>query len=103
MGADAIVGLVTDLGAFGFILWLVHRTFSHTIPRLAGGFEDAIKSMQAAFEKHSDQQREDFREMVQRQREDYERMMAREQELHAGQAEKIVKALDELAREVRAT
>ena len=92
-----IVSLVTDLGAFGFILWLIQRTFSHTIPRLAKDFQDAVAAMQVAFEKSTDKQREDFREIVLLQRKDFERVLQREQEIHAVQTDKIVQALENLA------
>ena len=77
---NAIVGLVGDLGAMGFILWLTQRLTSHTIPRLASGFADASK-----------QQRDDFREALSQQRSDLQRW----QELAHSQHEKEIGQLVE--------
>lgn len=102
MDPQLIVTLVTDLGAFGFILWLVHRTFSHTIPRLASTFEKGIHTMQKAFSEAADKQRADFKEMVQNQRSDFERIIQREQAIHEAQTDKMVKAIEDLGRRISA-
>lgn len=97
MKYDFAVDLITNLGSFGFILWLVHRTFSVIIPRLVKGFEDSIKAMQESFNEQSDKQRQDFKEIVGLQRLDFERVLKREQEIHEAQTSRIIKALEDFS------
>lgn len=67
-----VVDIVSNLGAVGFILWLVWRTTNHTIPRLAKNFEDNIKDARTDFRETLNQQRIDFRESLRDQRESHE-------------------------------
>lgn len=83
-----LMELVTALGPMGFVMWLVHRTTTHTIPRLAKSFEQSVE-----------RQRVDFKEMFRDQRSDYERMMTREQDVHAAQTDKIVEAIKSVGAE----
>jgi len=63
-GIDAVH--VGELGAVGLCLtllgWLVRRTFTHTIPRLASTYENSLLSLREAFERVTDKQWSAFRE-----------------------------------------
>jgi len=89
MDFDLIVSLVGDLGAMGFILYLTHHLTTHTIPRLARQFEEAI-----------DKQRADFKETLAQQRQDFQHWIEREQQVHLDEVTKLTEALKDIAREV---
>lgn len=74
-----MVDLISALGPMGFVFWLVWRTTSHTIPRLAKGFEDGIEK-----------QRQDFKEMLYTFQEN-------EQRTHEKEMERICTSIDNLA------
>ena len=87
---ELLTQLVSALGPMGFVMWLVWRTTNHTIPRLAQAFEEAIE-----------RQRTDFKAMMKEQRDDLHRFLEREQDTHMKQTDKMVKAIEELSKEVR--
>ena len=87
MQPQVMVDILADLGALGFVMWLVHRTMTHTIPEMAKSFLNAVQSIQATFE-----------EMFKLQRTDFERIVQREQAFHEEQTNKVVQALEDLAR-----
>ncbi len=62
------VDLVGNIGALGFIFWLVWRTTNHTIPRLAQSFEESVDKSRADFREELKEQRVDFRNMLAEQR-----------------------------------
>ena len=68
-GSQLMMELLQALGPMGFIFWLVHRTTTHTVPRLAKSFEEGI-----------DKQRIDFKELAKQQHESFERMLIRQQD-----------------------
>jgi glutathionylspermidine synthase len=84
MDSSMLVQLIGDLGSLGFILWLVHRTTTHTIPRLAKEFAEATEKL-----------RQDFKEILQAQREDFRRELEREREINGKQTERIIEAIRE--------
>ena len=57
---------VGEIGAVAMSLallgWLVRRTFTHTIPRLAQTYENSLLSLREAFERVADKQWSAFRE-----------------------------------------
>jgi hypothetical protein len=77
LGTDAsfFVEIISNLGALGFILWLVWRTTNHTIPRLAESFEKGIKEAREDHRVSLDQQRQDFRESLGESREFYAKQL----------------------------
>lgn len=85
MDPNVIVQLVSDLGSLGFILYLVHRTTTHTIPRLAQEYLQAEIRL-----------REDFRAMLQQQRDDFRRELEREREIHGVNVSRLI---DEIRRQ----
>lgn len=74
-----MVDLISALGPMGFVFWLVWRTTSHTIPRLANDFRDGIEK-----------QRQDFKEMLSKFQEN-------EQRIHAMEVERVCGSIDNLA------
>ena len=64
MASGMMMELVQVLGPMGFVMWLVHRTTTHTTPKMAKSFEEVIE-----------RQRADFKEMLAQQRKDYERLI----------------------------
>jgi len=74
-----MVELVSALGPMGFVFWLVWRTTSHTIPRLAQSFEEAVEK-----------QRQDFKELLLKFQE-------HEQKVHQGEVDRLCRSIDALA------
>jgi hypothetical protein len=88
-----IVDLVSNLGSMGFILYLVHRTTTHTIPRLARENHDVEKCQREDFLRAQEQTRADFREALTEQREAFQREMAREREIHGAHVERLLEEI----------
>lgn len=86
---DPLTSLIAEaikvLGPMGFILWLVHRNTTHTIPRLAKDYMDS-----------QDKARQDFKEILVDQRETFIREMQREREVHGQSVDSIVDSIKEL-------
>lgn len=55
-------------GAFGLVVWVVQRTFKHTIPRLAEDFRAALTQQQAAYREDLKETREAFRDELRAER-----------------------------------
>lgn len=66
MQPDSLIGLVGNLGAVGFVIWLAHRLTAKTIPEMTRTFTSA-----------TERQRDDFRATLKDQREAYETSMQR--------------------------
>jgi hypothetical protein len=77
-----VIQLIGDLGSLGFILYLVHRTTTHTIPRLADAYIAA-----------EDRLRQDFKEMLRIQRADFTEALERERQILTDQTERICIAI----------
>jgi hypothetical protein len=77
--------LFSNLGAIGFIFWLMWRTTNHTIPRLAQSFEESIKVT-----------RDDFKDTLQLQREDFKKILEQNKEFFAKQVENERSQLEKL-------
>lgn len=58
-------------GAMGLIVWLVKRTFSHTIPRLAGDFKESLEKQAEVFQEEIHAQRDFFQDEIRNQRESF--------------------------------
>jgi len=85
--ANMLVQLMGDLGSLGFILYLVHRTTTHTIPRLADAYIVAEERL-----------RQDFKEMLQIQRHDFTDALERERQILTDQTERICIAIRDLSK-----
>lgn len=79
MEPQILVGLVSDLGALGFILWLAHRLTAKTIP-----------DMTEAFVAANEKQREDFKETLEKQRADFQAFHQHEHESHEARLQKVM-------------
>jgi homospermidine synthase len=77
-----IVNLIGDLGAIGLVFWLVYKTTTHTIPRLAKEYSDSEQ-----------RQRSDFKEILQQQRIDFLQALERERQFQTNQADRIIEAI----------
>lgn len=80
---NLLTQLVSALGPMGFVMWLVHRTTTVTIPRLAKSFEEAL-----------DRERADYKAALAEQRSDLLRLVDREHDV----CEKLAGAIDRLER-----
>lgn len=92
-----LVELVSSLGTFGFVLWLVHRTTTHTIPRLAAENAARQETQRADFIDAMGVTRDDFKESLAAQREAFQREMEREREVHGKHIDRLVDAIRESA------
>lgn len=93
MNFDLIVKVISEVGSVGILLWLVHRTYSDTLPKITERFEKALNKLQESFENHVNRERDDFKSMLEQQRSDFERIISREQEIHITQTDKIAEAV----------
>ena len=64
MQPDAVINLVGNVGAIGFVVWLGHRLTTRTIPDMTQQFIEATQS-----------QRSDFQESLREQRKAHEASM----------------------------
>lgn len=92
-----LIELVSNLGTFGFVLWLVHRTTTHTIPRLAAENAARQEVQRADFIAAQAQTRDDFREALSEQREAFQREMEREREVHGKHIDQVIATIREAA------
>jgi len=89
------------LGAFGLLAWLVRRVFTHTIPRLAKGYEDSLKDVQDRFYEELRMSRADFKEELRAQREDFKEQIKLERDTFCAQLEKMTAAIKSLEDTIR--
>jgi len=61
---SALVDIIGNIGALGFVLVLFWHTTSHTIPKLTRSFEESTKTARQDFRDMLKTQRDDFREML---------------------------------------
>ena len=105
--AAPVIQTAGGLGAFGLVAWLLRRVFTHTIPRLASDFKEALVSQQKLFSTELEQfrelfteevtrQREDFKEELRLQREDFKGELRRERETFANRLDQIKTVVDSL-------
>lgn len=79
MQPDAVISLVGNLSAVGFVVWLAHRLMTRTIPEMAEQFSNS-----------SAQQRDDFRDALDRQRRDFTDFHRREHEAHETRLQSVM-------------
>jgi len=99
--SQMLMNLVGNLGALGFIFWLVWRTTNHTIPRLADSFEKGITNQRQDHKEDMERARADYLQALVQQRNDFCSQLERERTLHSERAGELAQALKELASEVR--
>lgn len=104
-----IVQTVGGLSAFGLIAWLVRRVFTHTIPRLAQDFKDALaaqskllitelKLARELYERDAERQRLSSQTELTHLREDFKVEIQREREFFADQLAHIKRRNDTILR-----
>lgn len=86
-GYAAILALVT---------WLVRRVFTHTIPRLAEDFKEALHKQQEMFSKQLEEQREDFKTALAEQRTDFKESLKLEREQFGTKLDRLTTAVEKL-------
>lgn len=96
-----LVNLVGNLGALGFIFWLVWRTTNHTIPRLAESFEKGITEQRQDHRGELDRARADYLQALALQRKDFTDQLERERAFHGEHGAALSAAIKELAQEIR--
>lgn len=89
-----------ETGATGtiilLIVWLVRRVFTHTIPRLATDFKEALANQQALFLKQLDEQRIDFKEALSDQRTDFREALKDERDQLGRKLDRLAEAVETL-------
>ncbi len=68
MEYNFFVDAVGNVGALGFIFWLVWRTTNHTLPRITKSFEESVERGRQDHLASLQKQRDDFRDMLGDQR-----------------------------------
>jgi hypothetical protein len=86
-GYAAILALVT---------WLVRRVFTHTIPRLAEDFKEALAKQQELFMGQLEAQRVDFKEALAEQRTDFKESLRLEREQFGMKLDRLTLAVERL-------
>jgi len=85
-------------GAMGalitLVVWVVRRTFTHTIPRLATDFKEALSKQADAFSKQLEDQREDFKSVLAEQREDFKESLKEERDNLGKKLDRLAEAVD---------
>jgi len=76
-------------GAFGLVVWVVQRTFKHTIPRLAEDFRKTLTQQQAAYREDLKETRDAFREELRAERVSLQELLASERSCRERMAERI--------------
>lgn len=89
----AVVELIKALGPMGFIMWMVWRFQSHTIPRLAKDNRDAQARQREDFKDILANQLAKFDEMQRAQMDFFRQVIEREQAVHERQTSEIVEAI----------
>jgi len=91
-----------ETGATGAIIllvvWLVRRVFTHTIPRLAEDFKEALKGQQGLFLEQLSKQRDDFRGALAEQRTDFRESLKDERDQLGRKLDRLAEAVETLIR-----
>lgn len=96
---------LVETGATGVIVllvvWLIRRVFTHTIPRLADDFKEALKTQQGLFIAQLEKQRDDFREALGEQRTDFRESLKDERDQLGRKLDRLAEAVESLIRQPR--
>ncbi len=87
--------------AFTLLAWLVRRTFTHTIPRLASDFKESLKSTNEFFKEELRTTRDDFRNELKEQRQDFQDSLKQLREDFKGEIQYLGQRIDRLSDAVR--
>lgn len=108
----AVAEALGSIGAFALVAWLLRRVFTHTIPRLADGFQasldaqsklfqEQLKHQQQLFHDELAQCRSDFRNELKEQREDFKEQIKEERELFMNRLDRMADAIASLEKAIR--
>ncbi|HSC15014.1 MAG TPA: hypothetical protein VLI71_07845 [Gammaproteobacteria bacterium] len=81
---NLLTQLISALGPMGFVMWLVHRTTTHTIPRLAKSFEEALDRERADYKAALSEQRGDLLRLVEREHQVCDKLAAAVERMERG-------------------
>ena len=93
-----VIGGVTALSLLG---WLVKRTFTHTIPRLATDFKESLSGITNHFRDEMRASREEFREELRAQRAEFAESLKQLREDFKGEIQYLGQRIDRLSDAVR--
>ena len=96
-----LVELGVGAAAFTLLAWLVRRTFTHTIPRLAADFKESLQTATDFFKSELKTSRDDFRAELREQREDFQKSLAQLREDFKGEIQYLGQRIDRLSDAVR--
>ena len=96
-----IVEVTVGASAFTLLAWLVRRTFTHTIPRLATDFKESLKTATDFFKEELRTSRDDFRSELREQRADFQKSQAQLREDFKGEIQYLGQRIDRLSDAVR--
>jgi len=89
-----------ETGAMGTLIvlvsWMVRRVFTHTIPRLATDFKEALTSQQHLFVSQLESEREDFNRALSEQRTDFRESLKDEREQLGHKLDRLSDAVETL-------
>jgi hypothetical protein len=85
---NILVDAAGNLGALGFIFWLVWHTTNHTLPKITKSFEESVERGRQDHLSALQKQRDDFRDMLGEQRDFFEDRVDAEKR----QADKLIDA-----------
>jgi hypothetical protein len=80
MEPSSYIDLAGNLGALGFIFWLVWRMSNHTIPRLVDEFKEGLNKQRTDFKEIASLARIDFLSQLAEQRTSFRDQLERERE-----------------------
>lgn len=87
-----IIEIIASLPALGFVMWLVHRFSTHTIPRLAKDNAERQTQQRADFLESQRISREDFRAILKDQRDSFCAELERERAFHGERVDALIRA-----------
>lgn len=96
-----IIELVGGISAFGLLAWLVRRTFTHTIPRLAADFKEAMDRLLSFARDELKATREEFRQEQREQRADFQNALKNLRDDFKSEIQYLGQRIDRLSDAVR--
>ena len=101
---ESLVAVLQATGfaaAFGLIVWLVKRTFSHTIPRLAADFKESMSAQAEVFQEEMRAEREFFQGEIRAQRQEFRDELASQREDWKKELSRLGDRIDLLTKTIR--
>jgi len=96
-----VVEIIGGASALSLLAWLVRRTFTHTIPRLADDFKASLATVTNFFKEELTASRNAFREELKEQRSDFQDSMRQLREDFRGEVQYLGQRIDRLSDVVR--